>query len=197
MAEQWYVARGKEKLGPFSAAQLKALATQGRLLPTDMLHKEGLPKWVTASSAQGLFATTTATASLTPPATLSPQPLNKLKAPSSAPIAPVTKSGATAFADWMDWGKAGQHKPWYKRKWAWMGSGLFLLLIIASASQSGRPSGSSDRKDVKGTAGRDAQADLRKIWFKMKDYHRKTGQLPPPNEIPDGLAMVYNYGLYL
>ena len=76
MAEQWYYARGKDKFGPFTAAQLKALAAQGRILPTDMLHKEGMPKWVAASSVKGLFAPTKATAPPTPlpvaPPTLPP-----------------------------------------------------------------------------------------------------------------------------
>jgi hypothetical protein len=56
MAEQWYYARGNEKFGPFSSTQLKALAAHGRLLPTDMLHKEGMPKWMPAMRIKGLFA---------------------------------------------------------------------------------------------------------------------------------------------
>src|SRR5438067_10238176 len=35
MADQWYYARGEDKLGPFSARQLKDLADDERILPTD------------------------------------------------------------------------------------------------------------------------------------------------------------------
>jgi WD40 repeat protein len=60
MADQWFVARNNKKHGPFTAAKLKELAKQGRLFPTDMLHKEGMQKWVAASSVKGLFTGTTA-----------------------------------------------------------------------------------------------------------------------------------------
>jgi GYF domain 2 len=94
MADQWYVARGKEKFGPFSAVQLKALASQGRLSPTDMLHQEGMPKWVAASSVQGLFAATTATTAPPPLPIFSPQPGNEAKPPTSAPAPSGAASGA-------------------------------------------------------------------------------------------------------
>jgi len=79
MAEQWYVARGKEKFGPYSAAQLKALATQGRLVPTDMLHKEGMPKWVPADKIKGLFVARAAS--------MQPQPTSASPSPPAAPVA--------------------------------------------------------------------------------------------------------------
>jgi hypothetical protein len=48
--------------------------------------------------------------------------------------------------------------------------------------------------NIKGSG--DPQADLRVIWLTMKDYYRKTGRVPAPSKLPDGLAEVYNYGLY-
>jgi len=55
MPHQWYVARNNKKHGPFTAAKLKELAAQGRLHPTDMLLREGMQKWVPASTVGGLF----------------------------------------------------------------------------------------------------------------------------------------------
>jgi hypothetical protein len=102
MADQWYFARGKEKFGPFTAAKLKELAAQGRLLPTDMLHKEGMPKWVPASSVKGLFAANSVVKSppalptASPPAT-SPPARQEAKPSTSAPAAPAVVSGAAAL----------------------------------------------------------------------------------------------------
>jgi hypothetical protein len=97
MAEQWYVARGKEKFGPYTAARLKELAAQGRVLPTDMLHKEGIPKWVPASSVKGLFAPNSAAKAPPPLPTASPQARPEAKPPTSAPAAPAVVSGAAAL----------------------------------------------------------------------------------------------------
>jgi hypothetical protein len=55
MIDQWYVARDRQKVGPYSMEQIKALVGQGQLAPTDMLLKEGVQKWVPASTVDGLF----------------------------------------------------------------------------------------------------------------------------------------------
>jgi uncharacterized membrane protein YjgN (DUF898 family) len=52
---EWYYLSGGKQLGPVSAAQLKELAAGGRLQPTDMIWKEGLPQWIAANSVKGLF----------------------------------------------------------------------------------------------------------------------------------------------
>lgn len=60
MNSVWFVRRGsQDKKGPFSAEQMKTAATQGKLLPSDLLWKEGLADWVPASKVKGLFAATT------------------------------------------------------------------------------------------------------------------------------------------
>jgi hypothetical protein len=54
---QWYYSRdNKQKLGPFSAAQLKEMAVSGELQPSDMVLRDGSRKWASASSIKGLFA---------------------------------------------------------------------------------------------------------------------------------------------
>jgi hypothetical protein len=56
MADQWFVARGKSKEGPFSLERMRRMASQGQLLPTDMLLMAGAQKWAAASTVEGLFA---------------------------------------------------------------------------------------------------------------------------------------------
>jgi uncharacterized protein (TIGR03066 family) len=51
----WYVARDKQKAGPYSSAQLKGMAAAGQLRPDDMLLREGQMQWVMAGTARGLF----------------------------------------------------------------------------------------------------------------------------------------------
>jgi hypothetical protein len=55
MGEQWYCNRGSQRFGPFSPAQLKQLARDGKLRPTDLLWKEGMSQAVPAQQAGALF----------------------------------------------------------------------------------------------------------------------------------------------
>jgi hypothetical protein len=54
-ALRWYIARNKEKVGPFSAGNLRQLAGYGLLKPGEYLWAEGAAKWVEAASVPGLF----------------------------------------------------------------------------------------------------------------------------------------------
>jgi hypothetical protein len=51
----WYVARNKQKLGPYSTAQIRQLAAAGQLRPEDMVLREGHKQWSTAGAVPGLF----------------------------------------------------------------------------------------------------------------------------------------------
>ncbi len=55
MIAQWYVARGKQKLGPYSFRELKNLARTGGVLPIDMVIEDGTQKWRPAGEVEGLF----------------------------------------------------------------------------------------------------------------------------------------------
>jgi len=68
MHSQWYMTRdGQTKYGPYTEEQLREWAAGGRLLPTDMLWREGMERWTPASSVPGL--------SFPPPApTMPPSP---------------------------------------------------------------------------------------------------------------------------
>jgi hypothetical protein len=57
MASQWFFRRGDQTFGPFGSSDLKQLAAQGQLLPSDFVQKEGHRSWRPASELQGLFAT--------------------------------------------------------------------------------------------------------------------------------------------
>lgn len=54
-ALRWYIARNKEKVGPFSAIDLRQLASYGLLKSGEYLWAEGAAKWVEAASVPGLF----------------------------------------------------------------------------------------------------------------------------------------------
>jgi hypothetical protein len=51
----WYVARNRQKLGPFSTQQLRQLAECGFVQASDMVLADGSTKWVEASSIPGMF----------------------------------------------------------------------------------------------------------------------------------------------
>ncbi|EIL97930.1 GYF domain-containing protein [Rhodanobacter thiooxydans] len=51
----WWYAKGDQRQGPYTAAELKALVASGQIAATDMVWKEGLANWVPASSVAGLF----------------------------------------------------------------------------------------------------------------------------------------------
>ena len=56
MREEWYYKTGDEKpVGPVSGSELRQRAANSQLLPTDMVWKDGMVAWVSASSLKGLF----------------------------------------------------------------------------------------------------------------------------------------------
>lgn len=54
MGREWYYAKGGEKYGPVSAAEIRELAATGRLLPDDLIWTEGMEDWVAARRAPGM-----------------------------------------------------------------------------------------------------------------------------------------------
>src|SRR5262245_33715548 len=54
MGDHWYVARGKQKLGPFSFEELKERARTGGVLPVEMVLQEGTDRWRSAGEVEGL-----------------------------------------------------------------------------------------------------------------------------------------------
>ena len=57
MAQRWRYVRNGQECGPVTTADLRLLADQERLLPTDKVCKDGSTQWVAAGSVKGLFYT--------------------------------------------------------------------------------------------------------------------------------------------
>jgi hypothetical protein len=55
MTTNWFIARNKQKFGPFSTGQLQQLAVLGVVQPTDYVLPEGATKWVAATTVDGAF----------------------------------------------------------------------------------------------------------------------------------------------
>jgi hypothetical protein len=55
MSERWYLAKNKQKTGPFTAAELQRLAARKELQPADMLWQQGTALWAPANSLPWLF----------------------------------------------------------------------------------------------------------------------------------------------
>ena len=51
----YYIARNKQRLGPYSLAQLQEFARAGQLQQEDMVLPQGQQKWIQASAIAGLF----------------------------------------------------------------------------------------------------------------------------------------------
>ena len=59
MASEWFYANdSKKKSGPVSTAQLQALARSGQLQPADLVWRDGMAQWTSASKINGLFPAT-------------------------------------------------------------------------------------------------------------------------------------------
>lgn len=67
MAHKWHYAKGGEKHGPISAAQLKELAKTGQLAPDDLVWREDMKEWKKAGTVKGLFPEQARTAAKSPP----------------------------------------------------------------------------------------------------------------------------------
>jgi hypothetical protein len=80
MANEWHFTRNGQPAGsPVSAAQLKQMATDGQLQPTDMVWQDGMTAWTPAAAVKGLFPTARlpAPASAEKTSGLTPQPPNR------------------------------------------------------------------------------------------------------------------------
>ena len=71
----WYYTSAGVQLGPVPDETLRSLAVSGRLLPSDMVWKEGMPAWQPAGSVPGLLpAAPGGPPPLQPPYTMVPPP---------------------------------------------------------------------------------------------------------------------------
>lgn len=95
MSDNWFFKKDGKKLGPVSSGQLKQLAHDGQLQPTDLIWKEGMKDWWPASKLPGVFGSREGR-------TNSPtqQPICQAAPPITATAAAVdVKSGIASFND--------------------------------------------------------------------------------------------------
>lgn len=88
----FFYTQNKQKRGPVSSAELKQLASSGKLQPSDQVMKEGSNKWVLAKSVKGLFPGQR-------PAEPAPQPMAPPPAP--LPESPEPLSGGSRWKLWL------------------------------------------------------------------------------------------------
>ena len=55
MNADWFYAKDDQRLGPVSEQELKGLATDGKLKPSDLVWRDGMPDWVEARTQAVLF----------------------------------------------------------------------------------------------------------------------------------------------
>ncbi len=84
--EGWHYTRGGVQAGRASSVELKRMAEDGQLLPTEFVRKGSSTKWVVAGKVRGLFAEVPAK----PQAALQPEPEQQVPfdLPSPPPVAP-------------------------------------------------------------------------------------------------------------
>jgi hypothetical protein len=106
MAEHYYYSQGDNQFGPFSATELRKLAADGRIQPTDSVWREGSGQRVQAARVKNLFAT--------PPPPPSPPGTSAAhsEAPPQEPAqAPPTAPAGEAPADPAPQGGAAEERP--------------------------------------------------------------------------------------
>ena len=95
MASQWYYTNQGQQCGPVASDQLKQLAAAGRLQPSDLVWKQGMPQWSAASHISGLFPN--APPAGNGPATTQADPLAFLHSEPSAAQLSARSTPGTAF----------------------------------------------------------------------------------------------------
>jgi hypothetical protein len=89
--KMWYVRKGTKKLGPFSNAEMRGLASSGKLAPEDMIWKDGLAAWAKASKLKGVFPVQPEIQEVSPPPIESePETSNERSDTSSGSILLIT-----------------------------------------------------------------------------------------------------------
>lgn len=94
-ASQWYISRGGQRVGPLDAAQLKQMAGNGQLQPTDHVWREGMAEWAQAKQVKGLFAS-----SLFPADAVPSTGAAGAAAPASAPATARPAQASPTTTDW-------------------------------------------------------------------------------------------------
>ncbi|MDW8078276.1 MAG: DUF4339 domain-containing protein [Thermoguttaceae bacterium] len=89
----WYYLLGNQPVGPVSGSHLKELAATGRLKPTDLVWRPGLPGWVQARRVRGIFPQPPAAPSKEKAPPPSPESSSPAVPPSGVPIQEARTGG--------------------------------------------------------------------------------------------------------
>ncbi|MDO5687468.1 MAG: DUF4339 domain-containing protein [Neisseria sp.] len=85
MSTQWYYTENGQQQGPVGAQELRARAESGRLLPTDLVWREGMENWVEARRVKGLLPAAPPAAPAASPLSLQPDTAPNVPAPAVSP----------------------------------------------------------------------------------------------------------------
>jgi hypothetical protein len=174
MDDQWHVARGKQKFGPYTFAQLRQIAAEGRIVPTDMVLKVGTQKWMPASAFTGLFEPST-------PAT-PPPPQPAVQEQPSHPVAVWIATARKRLSGVPTWGWA-----------AGGGLALGMVLLICLVPFSGKPAktgsgdeGGKNSKDTQTASGKGGNSERK--FYTSDELNRMSldeikRALGPPTEV--------------
>jgi hypothetical protein len=66
MAAEWHIMRQDKQYGPFTDDKLHELVATKKLLPNDLVWKQGMPQWITAGTIPSLFSARVTQVSLSP-----------------------------------------------------------------------------------------------------------------------------------
>lgn len=172
MAQEWYYTDGERKVGPVSAKELKQAAVDGILQPTTLVWSEGMKGWKEARTIKGLAGLW---ASPLPVASPAPPPLPARRAvpvaktasePSSTDLAQTEAAAVPSLAQ-QPWliglsflccFPAGLLLVWLHprvtqtTKWVVTAVvGVFVLVMAATSSRQGDPSGGGSKPGASGT----------------------------------------------
>lgn len=135
MADEWYYAQDGARHGPVLTDELKRLAAEGSLAPTDLIWKPGMPKWTPASRAKGLYARDAVPPELPPGAASGPPPVpqDDREGPRGPrPGMPSRSRDARGGAAPGFWdGFTAADKPWSA---GWMVALVILTILLAPLS---------------------------------------------------------------
>ena len=60
--DQWYLSRDQQVYGPYTLAQMREWASNGRITPQDMVRRGDGEQWIPAGKVRGLFSKSSAKA---------------------------------------------------------------------------------------------------------------------------------------
>ena len=101
MGPQWHYLQDGKQHGPITEADLKQLVAAGKVKPTDLVWKQGMPQWVAVSSVAGMLPPTSPVAAVPPPPPVKPVASTPTTPPQAvkavpASVAPVGNPTATS-----------------------------------------------------------------------------------------------------